>query len=594
MTGFIIRFFLCNLAITGIIGIFLMARRIFVPSLSPHMQYNLWFPLFGLLTVPFLPLPAMGFSQIFLWFEGMKNSLSHTGAAGEKTVAATSAGNTNWVNDFALSVNSETPQTVGYILLGIWIAGILGISLFLIKSSLGLRTLEKSALPLENPEVRRLYKQCLHESGITKNIPVYSTAFLKSPIIVGFLKPRIYLPLPLISDYRESDFRYMLLHELQHYRHRDALALYLLNFAVAIYWFNPLVWYACKEMRNDMEIACDTSVLKLLETDSYEDYGYTLINFAEKVSLFPFATGLGGSRKLITRRIGNIASYEKPSFGKTLKGICSCFLITCLLLAFAPILSVNAADKSTYSIDKNSNTISYLDLSSYFMDYQGCFVLYDDFSQNWQIYNQKAAQKRISPYSTYKIYSALLALENGTITPASNHMAWNGQEYPIPEWNEDQNLTSAFQNSVNWYFQSLDQAAGRKALEDFYTIIDYGNHDLSGDISSFWSKSSLKISPLEQVEMLRRLFANDFDFEEENIQTVKNSLYLSSSAKGNLYGKTGTGNRNGENINGWFVGWVETSDNTYYFALNMEADKDASGIKASEIALSILSDLHIF
>ncbi len=48
-------------------------------------------------------------------------------------------------------------------------------------------------------------------------------------------------------------------------------------------------------MRNDREIACDTSVLEMLNENTYEEYGNTLINFAEKVSLahFPFAAGLG-------------------------------------------------------------------------------------------------------------------------------------------------------------------------------------------------------------------------------------------------------------------------------------------------------------
>ena len=113
-------------------------------------------------------------------------------------------------------------------------------------------------------------------------------------------------------------------------------------------------------------------------------------------------------------------------------------------------------------------------------------------------------------------------------------MTWNGQEYPIAEWNANQNLTTAFQNSVNWYFQSLDQAAGLKTLEDFYTYINYGNHDLSGGVSSFWAESSLKISPIEQVEMLQRLYINDFNFDADNIQTVKNALLLSSTADGNL------------------------------------------------------------
>lgn len=70
-----------------------------------------------------------------------------------------------------------------------------------------------------------------------------------------------------------------------------------MNLSGVVYWFNPLVWYALKEMRNDREVACDTAVLEMLEEDDYEDYGNTLINFAEKISLtpFPFAAGLGGS-----------------------------------------------------------------------------------------------------------------------------------------------------------------------------------------------------------------------------------------------------------------------------------------------------------
>ena len=90
------------------------------------------------------------------------------------------------------------------------------------------------------------------------------------------------------------------------------------------------------------------------------------------------------------------------------------------------------------------------------------------------------------------------------------------------------------------------------------------------------------------------LYINDFNFDVDNIQTVKNALLLSSTADGNLYGKTGTGNINGENISGWFIGYVETSDNTYFFALNIGATENATGSKASDIALSILSDMNIW
>ena len=45
------------------------------------------------------------------------------------------------------------------------------------------------------------------------------------------------------------------------------LSNYLINLAGMIYWFNPFVWYALKEMRGDREIACDSSVLNLLKSD---------------------------------------------------------------------------------------------------------------------------------------------------------------------------------------------------------------------------------------------------------------------------------------------------------------------------------------
>ena len=85
------------------------------------------------------------------------------------------------------------------------------------------------------------------------------------------------MPIHLISDHQKTDVRYILLHELQHYKHKDSLANYLMFLTAILYWFNPIVWYALKEMRNDREIACDTSVLKMLDECDYEKYGNTLI-----------------------------------------------------------------------------------------------------------------------------------------------------------------------------------------------------------------------------------------------------------------------------------------------------------------------------
>ena len=597
MADFMIRFLICNVFISGIIGILLIAKRIFKNNLSSRMQYNLWFLLLGLLAVPFIPFRLIGFPQIFSWLGSLRSSpSSNTGTTMGETIGTAPTGNVNWMNDFTLSVNSEAPSIAGYILLGIWIVGILAMIILVIKSALRLRNLEKSALPLQNKEVRRLYHHCLEEMGIHRDIPVYSTAFLKSPIIVGLLKPCIYLPIHLISDYNESDMRYMLLHELQHYKHHDAIGSFLMNLAGVVYWFNPLVWYALKEMRNDREVACDTSVLKMLEEDAYEDYGNTLINFAEKVSLtpFPFAAGLGGNMKQMKRRIINIASYEKPTFTKRLKGMTAFVLTAVLLLGFAPFISTYAADGSHYQWDSSSENVSYVDLSTYFGEYEGSFVLYDLENDAWSIHDMEHATLRVAPNSTYKIYDALFGLEEGVITPANSLIKWNGKNYPFEAWNTDQTLQSAMGASVNWYFQTIDERLGADSIQKYLHQIGYGNENLSGNLSSYWLNSSLKISPIEQVELLVKLHNNRFGFSLENTGTVKNALHISSSAFGDLYGKTGTGRVNGQDVNGWFIGFVENADNTYFFASNIQYQKHATGKKASEITLSVLSDLNIW
>lgn len=561
------------------------------------MQYNLWLLLLGLLAVPFIPFRLVSFPQISSWLRSVRNySASHADVGANNVMDTGLSGTTNWMNNFALSVNKDTPSVTGYILLGIWIVGMLAMMILIIKSSLRLRTIKRSALSLQNPEVRRLYNKCLNEMKIARNIPVYSTAFLKSPIIVGLLKPCIYLPIHLISDYHESDMRYMLLHELQHYRHKDALANYLMNFVGVLYWFNPFVWFALREMRNDREIACDTSVLKMLEADDYEDYGNTLINFIEKVSSspFPFASSLSGNMKQMKRRIINIASYEKPTFYKKLKGLTAFILIAVLILGLTPFISIYAADESRYQWKSSSENISYVDFSKYFGKYEGSFVLYDLENDIWSIHDIEHATLRVAPDSTYKIYDALFGLEEGVITPEDSFIAWNGKNYPFETWNSDQTLQSAMNSSVNWYFQAIDEQLASTNIRNYIQQIGYGNENVSGRLSTYWLESSLKISPVEQVKLLTKLQNNSLGFSSENINAVKDAICLSSSDAGTFYGKTGTGRVDGQDVNGWFIGYIETADNTYFFATNIGADSDATGGNATEITMSILSDMNIW
>lgn len=597
MAEFMIQFFICNIFISIIIGILLLAKRLLKNSLTSRMQYNLWYLLLSLLAVPFIPVQPIRFLQIFAWFGNFKNaSSSPIGDMINATAPTNQSVTANWMNDFSISVSRRTPSTIGLILFILWCIGIFTMILLITKSMLRFHNMKNSALPLQNPAVRTLYYECLDEMHIKKPIPIYSTAFLKSPIIAGLLKPCIYMPIHLISDYNANDIKYMLMHELGHYKHKDALANYLMNIIGVLYWFHPLVWYSLKEMKNDREVACDTSVLKLLDEEDYEDYGNTLINFAEKVSLtpFPFSTGISGNMKQMQKRILNIANYHPASFRKTLHSAALYIIIAFLLLGTAPFLSTQASENNRYYFNEANHTVTYIDLNDVFEGYNGSFVLYDAAEDSWQIYNKEYATARISPASTFKIYSALFSLESGIISPEQSLIPWNGQNYMYDLWNADQTLESAMQNSVTWYFQALDQQSSLPSIKEYVKEIGYGNQLVEGDISSYWINSALKISPVEQVEMLTKLYYNQFGFTPENIKAVKDSIRLYSMDEGILSGKTGTEEIDGLNTSGWFIGYVERDNHTYFFATNIQSDKLASGPLATELTFSILSDLNLW
>ncbi len=575
----------------------MIAKHILRHKLTSRMQYNLWFTLLGLLAVLFFSVNSFGFMFISSWFNNLKNiPSSPIETAMRNTVPPISPNNSNWINDFSISVSKNTPSAIIVLLCILWIVGIIVMISLIIKARFHFYIIKKSALPLQSTTIHKLYRKCLNEMNITKYIPIYSTAFLKSPVITGLFKPCIYIPIHLISNYNANAMRYMLLHELCHYKYKDALPNFAMNIIGVLYWFNPFVWYSLKEMKNDREVACNTSVLKLLEEDSYEDYGNTLINFAEKMSIspFPFATGSSGSMKQMKKRILNIATYHPVSFKKKLYGTLSFTLIVFVLFGFAPLLSIQAADQNRYYFNAQDSYIEYIDLSDIFKENRGSFVLFDTKKDSWHIYNKDYATTRISPASTFKIYSALFALESGIITPEHSMLSWNGQNYIYDLWNMDQTLESAMQNSVTWYFQTLDEQTGLSSIINYLHKTGYGNQTIEGALSFYWLNSSLKISPIEQVEMLKKLYYNQLDFAPENMEAIKNSIRLYTTEHGSLSGKTGTIEVDGQNTSGWFIGYIEKDKNTYFFATNIQNEMLASGPIATDLTFSILSELDIW
>lgn len=588
---FFTHFLVCLLVSAFTFGGIILTKKIFHKQLSAKWQYNLWFLLFIALTFPLIPNHLFHFGDAFTF---NMNQSNETGQATASTGDRSLQGG-NWMQDFTDSVNRFDFAPLSKLLATIWIIGMVVMTVLTVHAWLKVKKIKSTTSPIENKAVLSLFNRCKQRLHISRHLSLGESPCIKTPLTFGLFKTYIVLP----SDFEEwlslEEIEYILLHELNHYKYKDIATNYLIVLYQMLYWFNPLVWIAFREMRLDREIACDTAVLKALDKNCYTAYGNTIIHFVDNTSrstYFHLVNPLSGAKQQIKKRIESIASFTPES--KLLKWKSRLiFMIVGVFVAIQfPIISVMAYDDDQYTFE-NENAV-YEDLSKYFSGYEGSFVLYDLQADQYSIYNKDKSTTRISPDSTYKIYSALFALESNVITSQASTIKWNGKQYPYDAWNKDQNLSDAMRNSVTWYFQELDKSVQSDHIQAYLKQIGYGNYNISGGLSQYWLESSLKISPVEQVKSLKALYTNDFKFEDKHIQTVKDMIKLEEKDDAMLSGKTGTGNVNGKNRNGWFIGYVESNDDTYFFATNIQQGNNPYGSKAAEITKSILRDKGIY
>ncbi|MDD3794854.1 MAG: penicillin-binding transpeptidase domain-containing protein [Lachnospiraceae bacterium] len=237
-----------------------------------------------------------------------------------------------------------------------------------------------------------------------------------------------------------------------------------------------------------------------------------------------------------------------------------------------------------------------IDLKNEFNDVNGCAVLYSVEEKEYLLYNSDMCRQEVSPYSTFKIISALAGLHNGVLQDETSKMNYTGNQYSVSDWNMDLGLKEAFQTSCIWYFRQVVDAVGADEIEKELNEISYGNCDVSewegsninpqAELNGFWLGSSLKISPIEQVQILAYIFEGNSIYNANEINILKEIMLVDDDGTERIYGKTGS-DPDGK---AWFVGFSETDNKKKYFAVYLNdstQEKNISGSLAKEIALKI-------
>ncbi|HDZ9991312.1 TPA: beta-lactam sensor/signal transducer BlaR1 [Staphylococcus aureus] len=548
------------------------------------LNYKVWYLTLLAGLIPFIPIK---FS--FFKFNNLNNQ--------EPTVESNShnlnpnINATKPVHEFTTDIHKFNWDSIDNICTVIWIVLVIILSFKFLNSLLYLKYLKKQSLYLNEKEKDKINK-ILFNHQYKRNIVIRKAESIHSPITFWYGKYIILIPSLYFKSINDKKLKYIILHEYAHAKNRDTLHLIIFHIFSIAMSYNPLIQIVKRKMIHDNEVEADRFVLNNINKNEFKSYAEAIMDSVLKTSFFNkniLSHSFNGKKSLLKRRLINIKEGNLKKQSKLIL-IFICIFTFFIMIIQSQFLMGQSLTDYNYKKPLQSD-YQILDESKNFGSNSGSFVMYSMKKDKYYIYNEKESRKRYSPDSTYKIYLALFGLDRHIISDKNSRMSWNHNHYPFDSWNKDQDLNTAIQNSVNWYFERISNQLSKNYTSDQLKQLNYGNKNL-GSYKAYWLEDSLKISNLEQVIVLKNMMEQNNHFSKNEKKQLSSSLLIRKNENYELYGKTGTGIVNGKYNNGWFVGYVITNHDKYYFSTHL-SDEKASGENAKFINEKILKEMGV-
>ncbi|HDH4497456.1 beta-lactam sensor/signal transducer BlaR1 [Staphylococcus epidermidis] len=548
------------------------------------LNYKVWYLTLLAGLIPFIPIK---FS--FFKFNNLNNQ--------EPTVESNShnlnpnINTTKPVHEFTTDIHKFNWDSIDNICTVIWIVLVIILSFKFLNSLLYLKYLKKQSLYLNEKEKDKINK-ILFNHQYKRNIVIRKAESIHSPITFWYGKYIILIPSLYFKSINDKKLKYIILHEYAHAKNRDTLHLIIFHIFSIAMSYNPLIQIVKRKMIHDNEVEADRFVLNNINKNEFKSYAEAIMDSVLKTSFFNkniLSHSFNGKKSLLKRRLINIKEGNLKKQSKLIL-IFICIFTFFIMIIQSQFLMGQSLTDYNYKKPLQSD-YQILDESKNFGSNSGSFVMYSMKKDKYYIYNEKESRKRYSPDSTYKIYLALFGLDRHIISDKNSRMSWNHNHYPFDSWNKDQDLNTAIQNSVNWYFERISNQLSKNYTSDQLKQLNYGNKNL-GSYKAYWLEDSLKISNLEQVIVLKNMMEQNNHFSKNEKKQLSSSLLIRKNENYELYGKTGTGIVNGKYNNGWFVGYVITNHDKYYFSTHL-SDEKASGENAELISEKILKEMGV-
>jgi len=225
---------------------------------------------------------------------------------------------------------------------------------------------------ITDKQILTLFQNLKTEMGVSERINLYICSCVGSPMMIGFVNPRILLPK---ADFAQDELRFILKHEFVHYKRKDLLYKSLVLIATAIHWFNPIVYLIAKAVDALCEISCDAEVVRNTDADIRQHYAETIIGVIKYQSKLKtvLSTNFYGGKKGMKKRIFHIMDTSKK---KTGVAILCCTLITTMGTGFA--FAANAMSETSYQAHTAIVNLSSSSYTNRFEEYRDYGLTYDE------------------------------------------------------------------------------------------------------------------------------------------------------------------------------------------------------------------------
>lgn len=230
----------------------------------------------------------------------------------------------------------EKPVSGSFVLLDllamVWLGGAVLFAIHALYVNIRFWCIIRKAGAMLNMRAYQILDETRRIMKIHTPIPLVESDLITCPALFGFVRPRLIMPKSIMETLTDEELRFIMMHELAHFKQNDILIGWLTMVLRVLHWFNPFLWYAFYRIRQDREISCDMIALGHMDRESSIRYGKTLIklveNYKKSVELSGMAGIIEGSSPL-KKRILAIKTHQPLGI---LRGITAAALFLMIIL----------------------------------------------------------------------------------------------------------------------------------------------------------------------------------------------------------------------------------------------------------------------